>query len=211
MIRIENTEVFGLDAAIRGMRNPLESWNQSDSCYGYTAVEGDKRYVVGIKDKLLMKKLVNAGTDHSKFMRMITVICDIIAPLYWWKEFDTYRMGVEKNSCSTMHTLHKRDLTVEDFSMELICDRYMPEFEAIIEAINDARRMYIDTGDKAFWDSMIQLLPSSYNQKRTAMVSYQALRNMYNARKSHKLQEWRDFCEWCKTLPIAWLITGEDK
>lgn len=206
MIEITNQFVHGFEAAIRGMRNPLESWEKSDSKFN---VDNGIGVWIGANDKQLMMKLVKAGTDHSKFMRMIYVTADINAPLYWWKEFDTYRMGVEKNSCSTMHTLHKRDLTLNDFSIERTCERYLPAFERLIDAINDARRMYLETGDTDFWESMVQMLPSSFMQKRTVCMSYQAIRNMYHARKHHKLKEWREFCAWAWQLPVSELITGE--
>lgn len=204
MIKIEETNTVGFPEAVRGMRNPFESWAKSDSCW-----VSDAQYNVGKNDRDLMRRLVLAGTDHSKFMRFIIVYADITAPLYWWKEFDTYRAGVEKNSCSTMHTLDRCDLTIDDFSVERTCDRYIPQIQETIAALNDARRQYKETGDSDFWESMIQLLPSSYNQKRTVMVSYQALRNMYHARNHHKLKEWHKFREWCEKLPLAFLITME--
>lgn len=206
MIEITRQEVTGFEAAIRGMRNPLESWEKSDSKFN---VDNGIGVWIGANDKQLMMKLVKAGTDHSKFMRMIYVTADINAPLYWWKEFDTYRMGVEKNSCSTMHTLHKRDLTLNDFSIERTCERYLPTVERLIADINDARRMYLETGDTDFWESMVQMLPSSFMQKRTVCMSYQAIRNMYHARKHHKLKEWRELCAWAWQLPVSELITGE--
>lgn len=204
MLKIEKTRVNGMNVAIRGMRNPLESWDKSDSGFHY----GDN-YDVGSSDRALMRKLVLAGTDHAKFMRFITATCDVIAPLYWWKEADTYRMGVEKNSCSTMHCIHRKPFKIEDFSAENISDRYIPAFEETINALNDARSMYLETGDNAFWRDMIQLLPSSYNQRRTCQFSYQALRNIYFARRNHKLTEWHTFCDWIRGLPLADIITAE--
>lgn len=207
MIEITKQSVSGFEAAIRGMRNPMNSWARSDSGMKFSGIDGDARFEVGGNDLKLMRQLVSAGTDNSKFLRFMTVSCDINAPLYWWKEFDTYRMGVEKNSCSTMHTLHKRDLTIQDFSTERMCDRYLPAFERLISSINDARRMYLETGNTEFWESMVQMLPSSYNQKRTVIGSYQAFRNMYHARKHHKLKEWREFCAWVRQLPCSEIIT----
>ena len=234
MIHIEKQEVVGWEHAIRGMRNPLNSWDKSDSCWG---CPGDVtcecipyckewHYEIGINDMELMMKLRNAGTDHRKFMRMIIVYCDITAPLYWWKEFDTYRQGVEKNSCSTMHKIHSKRFTLEDFSHEKLVDEPLTEImpgvpktlnlqstfmlEWISTVLNTARDMYLDTKDRRYWDTMIQLLPTSYNQKRTVMMSYEALANMYHARKNHKLDEWRKMCEWMETLPYSCLITGKD-
>ncbi len=204
MLKIEKPKVHGIDTAIRGMRNPLESWDMSDSKHS-----GSGNYGIGNADRALMRKLVLAGTDHAKFMRFIMATCDVIAPLYWWKENDVYRIGVEKNSCSTMHCIHKKPFTIEDFSAEDISDRYIPAFEKTINALNDARNMYLETGDKAFWRDMIQLLPESYNQRRTCQFSYQALRNIYFARRNHKLTEWHTFCDWIRSLPLADIITAE--
>jgi hypothetical protein len=205
MIQIEREAVSGFEAAIRSMRNPLNSWDKSDS---YPAICGEEYgiepgYVIGKADMELAQRLVKAGTDHSKFMRFIIATADITAPLYMLKEVDTYRMGVEKNSCSTMHTLHKRDLTLEDFSVERMCEEYMPNFQKTIDNINNARKKFIETGETEYWDSMIQNLPSSYNQKRTFLFSYQALRSIYHARQHHKMREWHDFCHWIETLPYA--------
>ena len=211
MIKIEKTEVVGWEHAIRGMRNPMNSWAKSDSeLYG-------GGYCVGPNDLDLMKRLVRAGTDHRKFMRMIVVYCDITAPLYWWKEFDTYKVGTVANSCSTMHTIHKKEFTLDDFSYEHILDKTftgevipMVLLEATIKCLNENRAHYLSTKDKKYWWQMIQLLPSSYNQKRTVMLNYEVLANMYKSRKNHKLDEWREFCEWMKELPYSELITGEE-
>ena len=214
MIKIENVEVFGWEAAIRGMRNPMNSWDKSDS---YEFKEWHYYdYFIGDNDLKLMKNLSKAGADHGKFLRMINVTLDITAPLYWWKEFDTYKVGTVANSCSTMHKIHDKEFTLEDFSCEHL-ERltslrlngapgtsnfdYMEPLKMTITALNAARLTYLDTKDKEYWWQMIQLLPSSYNQKRTVQLNYQVLKTMYFARKHHKLDEWREFCEWCETLP----------
>lgn len=230
MIKIENCEVVGWESAIRGMRNPMNSWNKSDS--GFKVMNQDDyglgykpiyEFIVGENDLKLMKQLCKAGTDHRKFMRMITVYVDITAPLYWLKEFDTYKISTVSNSCSTMHKIHTKELTLDDFSHENLidfCDGtegyldthcFTPKniLEFVIETLNHYRSLYIDTKDKKYWYQMIQLLPSSYNQKRTVMLNYEVLANMYKSRKNHKLDEWRSLCEWIKTLPYSKLITGE--
>jgi hypothetical protein len=218
VIKIEKTEVFGWEAAIRGMRNPMNSWEKSDS--GYCC--GDKKcsaipecnincdiphYMIGPNDLKLMIKLRNAGTDHRKFMRMITVYLDITAPLYWWKEFDTYKVGTVANSCSTMHKIHAKRFERENFSIEHLdnCDEqhWMVCMDNIISAMNVARDKYLETKDKKYWWQMIQLLPSSYNQKRTVMLNYEVLANIYKSRCNHKLDEWRELCKWVETLPYA--------
>lgn len=210
MIKITNRDVYGFEAAIRGMRNPMNSWDNSDSCWEFPWL------MIGEKDLSLMKKLVKAGSDHSKFMRMIDVTCDITAPLYWWKEYDTYKVGTVANSCSTMHKIHAKEFTEEDFSVERVgflpwgegeYNFKAPIYETII-ALNIARELFIETKDKRYWDAMIQILPSSYNQLRTVQLNYAVLRNMYHSRKNHKLDEWREFCEWIETLPHAELIVG---
>lgn len=238
MIKIENEEVYGCETAIRGMRNPMNSWDKSDSFYGcrdgdYGRTEanecnkicrGDCSYCIGLNDLTLMKTLVAAGTDHSKFMRMVSVTCDITAPLYWWKEFDTYKVGTVRNSCSTMHKIHEKEFTLDDFSHEHLGVDYLNEGDVahnnlwffhmvkIIEALNIARDYYNRESHselkKKYWWQMIQLLPSSYNQRATVQMNYQVLRNMYHARKNHKLDEWRDFCKWIESLPYSELITG---
>ena len=239
MIKIENADVLGWEAAIRGMRNPLNSWDKSDSKYFNDPIYDEAHpmfihdnpiFSLGPNDLDLMKRLRLAGTDHRKFMRMLTVYVDITAPLYWWKEFDTYKVGTVANSCSTMHKIHAKEFTLEDFSHEHldscdICatedfqyqlgDYYWPEYTAIdilnltIESLNFFRKKYLEAKDKRYWWQMIQLLPSSYNQKRTVMLNYEVLANMYKSRKTHKLDEWRELCEWMRGLPYSELITGE--
>lgn len=289
MIKLEKTEVVGWEAAIRGMRNPMNSWDKSDSRYSCLCMD-DKRdcpvepYIIGPNDHELMMKLRNAGTDHRKFMRMIVVYLDITAPLYWWKEFDTYKVGTVVNSCSTMHKIHEKEFALDDFSHgHLIAEPYDidnedpidGEFEDdglvlaansengwlghcyhtasgdrcveylapktlldryIISALNACREAYLKTKrdlylerekalnmntsepmadveklqekQKQYWWQMIQMLPSSYNQKRTVMLSYEVLANIYKSRKNHKLDEWIEFCKWIESLPYSELITG---
>lgn len=204
MITIEKAEVFGWDAAIRGMRNPKNSWHLSDS---YATKEG---YVVGENDYKLMKNLASAGTDHGKFLRMITVYTDIVAPFYWWKEFSTYKVGTVANSCSTMHKIHAKEFNIGDFSTEHLNGdtKSLLEYH-IIPTLNKYRRLFNANGLKEDWLQMIQLLPTSYNQKRTVMLNYQVLKNMYHARKNHKLDEWKVFCKWVESLPYSELIIGE--
>ena len=214
------------EAIIRGMRNPMNSWDKSDSviCKGADGFEDctvsavgecprheDFRhniFCVGANDLLLMEKLVSAGTDHRKFMRMIPVFMDITAPLYWWKEYDTYKVGTVANSCSTMHKIHDRELDLKDFSAEKLDEWSITVLEAVINRINYHRNRFIETKDKNHWEQMIQLLPSSYNQMRTCTLNYEVLKNMYRARKNHKLMEWREFCERIEKLPYSNLITG---
>ena len=236
MILIDNVDVYGFDAAIRGMRNPMNSHDKSDSfqCYGtgrrcescnaklkdengYTYCTRNHKYVIGKNDLDLMKKLVSAGTDHSKFMRMINVTCDITAPLYWWKEFDTYKVGTVRNSCSTMHKIAEKEFTLDDFSHEHLSNYNLSALRGIICALNRARLEYINFPNsepdtkKFLWWQMIQLLPNSYNQRSTMQMNYQVLRSIYHARKNHKLYEWRDFCHWIEGLPYSELITmGKD-
>lgn len=243
MIKIEKTEVLGWKAAIRGMRNPMNSWDKSDSTfmplkYCDTLDElhlielcGGNAPKLNLNDLDLMKRLRNAGTDHRKFMRMITVYVDITAPLYWWKEFDTYKVGTVANSCSTMHKIHAKEFTLEDFSCEhLISDPtrevemdiqvsdcegykwYSPKeilSDWIVPSLNSCREKYLETKDKKYWWQMIQLLPTSYNQRRTVMLNYEVLANIYKSRKNHKLDEWHNLCDWIETLPYSELITGE--
>ncbi len=205
MIKIENVDVYGWLAAIRGARNPMNSWNQSDTSYGL-GEDYLSDMEIGPRDLRLLRNLANAGPDHGKYLRMITVTLDITAPLYWWKEFDTYKVGTVANSCSTMHKIHSRDLTHEDFSFD---HNEVPGWlDYTIRILNDCRKEYLKTGDKKWWYSMIQILPTSYNQRRTVLQNYQVLRSMYHARRHHKLDEWREFCEWIKTLPYSELITG---
>lgn len=263
MIKIENKVTYGWEAAIRGMRNPMNSWEKSDSKWqeelyvsndmGATSFSSlsemaekadlnelvrhdyewfmDRTFFIGNNDLALMKQLVIAGTDHSKFMRMINVTCDITAPLYWWKEFDTYKVGTVRNSCSTMHKIADKEFTLDDFSHErLICwdmnknsksllDALIPLgiLSQTVDCLNEARRRYLDETEygslkEMYWWQMIQLLPSSYNQRATVQLNYAVLRNMYHARKNHKLDEWREFCEWIETLPYSELMTmGKEK
>ena len=268
-ITFEHTEVLGWEHAIRGMRNPMNSWDRSDSLFdikhhgaqdvdtlksyrtGYD-IKGDEyaackdwteNYAIGPNDLDLMKRLRNAGTDHRKFMRMITVYVDITAPLYWWKEFDTYKVGTVANSCSTMHKIADKEFTLEDFSTEHLFDRYgdpsmnlnyggkhpIDMMNDLIRTLNHFRHWYLETKDKKYWWQMIQLLPSSYNQKRTVMMNYEVFANIYKSRRNHKLDEWAEtkltgdcpadmypnkftngFCDWIKTLPYSELITGEE-
>lgn len=226
MIKIENVEVMGWEAAIRGMRNPMNSWEKSDSTFSdvFDDYENLHSYYmksadIGKNDLDLMTRLNNAGTDHRKFMRMIVVYADITAPLYWWKEYDTYKVGTVANSCSTMHKIAEKEFTLEDFSYEHLDIRTRKILEEIIKALNDYRTLYINYNPDDFeikdcpskkdvWWQMIQLLPSSYNQRRTVMLNYEVLANIYKSRKNHKLDEWRAFCDWIKALPYSELITG---
>ena len=219
MIKITDTEVVGWEHAIRGMRNPLNSWDKSDSDWNFDCIEDPDNfytyktkdeYEVGPNDLGLMKRLRKAGTDHRKFMRMIVVYCDILAPLYWWKEFDTYKVGTVANSCSTMHTIHKKEFTTEDFSNEHLDRESYNLLEDIVDNLNICRKRYLNSKNKDEWWQMIQLLPSSYNQKRTVMLNYEVLANMYKSRKDHKLDDWHEFCDWVRGLPYSELITGED-
>lgn len=274
MIKIENTDVFGFEAAIRGMRNPMNSWDQSDSNFSCKVCDGcvwekDARVEtdetedwidttswcphspcrIGENDMKLMKNLAKAGSDHAKYLRMINVTMDVTAPLYWWKEFDTYKVGTVANSCSTMHKIHAKEFTMDDFSHEHLIDfrygsdewvyddvreeRYYPELALMytIKALNFYRNKYLEcaealkcnnfetwndgmackTAQKHYWWQMIQLLPSSYNQKRTVQLNYEVLRHQYHARKNHKLDCWHTYCDWIKTLPYAKeLIIGEE-
>lgn len=250
MIKLEKMEVFGWKHAIRGMRNPMNSWDKSDTdwievdwfsendnIHDILDIDDDYAYVIGDNDLDLMKRLRKAGTDHRKYLRMITVYVDITAPLYWFKEFDTYKVGTVANSCSTMHKIHAKEFTLDDFSCEYLMDKGVYTYpyggvwrglspkdtlKAIIGLLNNARNAYLNltaklkrkdltdaerkhtkSQQKYFWWQMIQLLPSSYNQKRTVMLNYEVLNNMYHSRKNHKLDEWREFCKWIETLPYA--------
>lgn len=205
-ITIENVETYGWEAAIRGMRNPMNSWDKSDSGISFAC-----GYVVGPNDLDLMKRLVKAGTDHSKFMRMIGVSLDITAPLYWWKEFDTYKVGTVANSCSTMHKIHSKPIELSDFSVDDDVIGLTDCFTRIVADCEFLRQKYLETKDKRYWRGLIQLLPSSYRQRRTVTLNYAVLANMYRSRKTHKLTEWLDFCEWIRSLPYAELITGEEE
>lgn len=230
MIKFEGTEVFGWEAAIKGMRNPLASWDRSDSGWnsnygGAIIVDVDvenNELVVGKNDQELMKKLVKAGKDHRKFMRMIHVQADVTAPIYWWKEFDTYKIGTVRNSTSTMHKIHSKEFTLDDFSHEKLLN--ISRLEKIVDWLNEYREIYVNWDDsvkyvggngvelnkKDIWWQLIQLLPSSYNQMSTIDLNYEVLANMYHSRKAHKLDEWRvGFTEWVEALPFSELITGE--
>lgn len=240
-IKIENVEVIGWEHAIRGMRNPMNSWEKSDSgeavncaecgkieregaCWAdYRNCVGFECYEIGPNDHKLMMSLAKGGPVHAKYRRMIVVYADITAPLYWWKEFDTYRIGVEKNSCSTMHKIHEKEFTLEDFSCEHLTDGSINLLKNIICELNRYRMFYhrydeMDnknfmngpiTCKKDLWWQMIQLLPNSYNQMRTVKLNYEVLARMYKSRKAHKLDEWREFCKWIEQLPYSELITGE--
>lgn len=216
MLKIEHTEVLGWEHAIRGMRNPMNSWEKSDSWYTTDDGTPDHPNVhIGLNDLDLMKRLRNAGTDHRKFMRMIAVYVDITAPLYWWKEFDTYKVGTVANSCSTMHKITAKEFALEDFSHEHLIVAGLNSLKRTIDDLNSAREGYLDERikqnpewRKEVWWQMIQLLPSSYNQKRTVMLNYEVLANIYKSRRNHKLDEWHTFCDWIEELPYSELITG---
>lgn len=229
MLKVENVEVLGWEHAIRGMRNPKNSWAKSDSgpeCpYGKEKCCGEcqQNFCIGPNDKQLMMALRNAGTDHRKFMRMITVYLDITAPLYWWKEFDTYKVGTVANSCSTMHKIAEKEFTLENFSCEHLLSYWgeekvnptiiypctpMQHLNQTIACLNVCRKKYLETKDKKYWWQMIQLLPSSYNQKRTVMLNYEVLANIYKSRRHHKLDEWHTLCDRIESLPYSELITG---
>lgn len=206
MITLKYADIWGFEHAVRGMRNPMNSWDKSDTFVDYDLV------LLGNKDKELMKRLVHAGPSHRKFLRQIFVSVDITAPLYWWKEFDTYKVGTVSNSCSTMHKIHDKEFTLDDFSVEHLNDDVLDKpFKDIISCLNFFRQLYVQDHDKDNWWQMIQLLPSSYNQKRTVTMNYENLLNIYETRRNHKLDEWKDFCKWIERLPNAELITGEEK
>lgn len=228
MLKIEKVETVGWEAATRGMRNPMNSWKKSDSffcgspeccftddecnpgCAGY-----GQGFNLGEADFDLMTRLRNSGTDHRKFMRMIIVYLDITAPLYWWKEFDTYKVGTVANSCSTMHKIAAREFALDDFSHEHLLPTAKKNLESTIDILNGYRDQYsVDTNPelkKEYWWQMIQLLPSSYNQKRTVILNYEVLANIYKSRRNHKLDEWHTFCDWIEDLPYSELITGKEK
>lgn len=216
MLKIEHTEVLGWEHAIRGMRNPMNSWEKSDSWYTTDDGTPDHPNVhISLNDLDLMKRLRNAGTDHRKFMRMIAVYVDITAPLYWWKEFDTYKVGTVANSCSTMHKITAKEFALEDFSHEHLIVAGLNSLKRTIDDLNSAREGYLDERikqnpewRKEVWWQMIQLLPSSYNQRRTVMLNYEVLANIYKSRRNHKLDEWHTFCDWIEKLPYSELITG---
>ena len=226
MIKLEHVVLASpeqMEFIIEGMRNPMNSWDKSDSYINYEVeyddylpwVETHHTYFrVGAADVDLMQRLANAGTDHRKFMRMMPVYARITAPLYWWKEFDTYKVGTVANSCSTMHKIMDKEFTLEDFSVERMSDYLLVGVEALVDALNTLRDLYInydkyddpETPKQKIWDSMIQLLPSSYNQTRNVMMNYEVLANIYKSRKDHKLDEWREFCKWIESLPVHELI-----
>lgn len=248
MIKIENTKIEGWEPAIRSMRNPMNSWSKSDSYELCGDGDFGSPYFVGPNDQKLMKQLRDAGKDHAKYRRMITVWMDVTGPFYWWKEFETYKVGTVSNSCSTMHKIAAKEFTLDDFSYEHLIEgrpdifnmfdtpeepkelgAYRVDFgysesgdewwegqfamdilRETIEALNGYRKLYLETKDKKYWWQLIQLLPSSYNQKRTIMLNYEVLANIYHARKDHKLDEWHTFCDWAKGLPESWIFTGED-
>lgn len=204
MLKIENVSTSGWKAAIRGMRNPKNSWAQIDS-----AVVNGNCLVVGNNDYDLMYKLASAGTDHGKFMRMIHVQCDVTAPLYWWKEADQYKVGTVTDSCSTMHKIHAKEFTLDDFSHEHLNDESTDCLLKLIDLLNCNRELFLKDKNKSWWWQMIQLLPSSYNQLRTWDLNYAVLQNIYHARRNHKLDEWHTFCDWIESLPYSDLITCE--
>lgn len=252
MIKLENTEVLGWEAAIRGMRNPMNSWEKSDTDFIDDPGEGHNilgdsfpciyegvfpgGIALGENDKKLMLNLAKAGSVDAKYRRMIVVSVDITAPLYWWKEFDTYKVGTVANSCSTMHKIHSKEFVRDDFSHEHLIEYGTPEdvpviavgegistienelrrfwpsdiLDLTIAMLNRSRQMFLDTKDKRYWWQMIQLLPSSYNQRRTVMLNYEVLAGIYPKRKNHKLDEWQEFCDWIKSLPYSELITLEE-
>lgn len=242
MIKLENVGLASpeqMEFIIEGMRNPMNSWDKKDSGYGcedklcWKACNfspewcgNGQKYVLGESDHSLMQRLSDAGTEHRKYMRMMPVYVRITAPLYWWKEFDTYKVGTVANSCSTMHKIAEKEFTLEDFSCEHLknaCDisvpytskityifEYKKILEDIIEILNNARDLYLETKDKIFWWQMIQLLPSSYNQTRNVMMNYEVLANIYRQRKGHKLDEWREVCKWIESLPYSELIIGKE-
>lgn len=225
MIKVENIEIWGFDHAIRGMRNPLNSWDKSDSDYGCgnfkcwecEALDDSecydiyRNYVIGNADMALMQKLYKAGSEHRKYLRQIFVSMDITAPLYWWKEFDTYKVGTVANSCSTMHKIHAKEFTLDDFSHEHLTGDAKCFLENTIDYLNMSRERYLDTSNKLYWWQMIQLLPSSYNQRRTVTMSYENAVNMIRQRENHKLDEWRDFVKELQQLPyIKQIMEGDN-
>lgn len=221
MIKFENTEVFNFEGALRGMRNPLNSWDKSDSikCYANPnciriCKNNKSNLCIGVNDLKLAQNLIKAGPDHRKFLRQIFVSVDITAPLYWWKEFDTYKVATVANSCSTMHKIHAKPIELEDFSVDVLGLKFEYKFEVnyrlvdalgiIVADCEQLRQKYLETKDKKYWRALIQLLPSSYNQKRTVTLNYETIRNIYGSRKNHKLDEWSvGFMEWIDTLPYA--------
>ncbi len=218
MIKLEHVVLVSpeqMEFIIEGMRNPMNSWEKSDSYAGHENMGcGNEYFKFGENDHSLMQRLSKAGTDHRKFMRMMPVYVRITAPLYWWKEFETYKVGTVSNSCSTMHKIQAKEFTLDDFSIEHLNDdrsaavSNLEWFEYLIHHLNKDRQRFIETKDKRYWWQMIQLLPSSYNQTRNVMMNYEVLANIYKSRKDHKLDEWREFCKWIEQLPYSELITG---
>ncbi|MCI5811378.1 MAG: hypothetical protein MR018_07430 [Clostridiales bacterium] len=205
MLKTERTSVMNLENAIRGARNPMNSWAKSDSRFDEAG-----QFVLGPADLALAERLCRAGSDHRKFIRQIFVSVDITAPLYWWKEFDTYKVGTVANSTSTMHKLHAKPIEASDFSIDRLTDESRAAFDSYLAWIEQVRQRYLETGERKWWDDLIQLLPSSYNQMRTVTMNYENLRNIYFARRNHKLPEWHTLCGWILTLPYAEaLITAE--
>lgn len=201
MITLEKTEVYGWESAIRGMRNPLNSWHLSDSTF-------DGEVKIGENDHSLMMRLAKGRSSDSKYRRAILVSVDITAPLYWWKEFDTYKIGTVANSCSTMHKIHAKEFTIDDFSHEHLTERSLRLLKnCVVLELNYNRNLFLETKDKQYWHNMIQLLPSSYNQKRTVYLNYEVLAAIYFDRRHHKLDEWHTFCDWIEKLPYSELIT----
>lgn len=198
MITIEKTQVMNFEAAVRGMRNPMNSWANSDSYY-----DEDGKYILGEADLKRAHALSASGTDHRKYLRMIFVSVDITAPLYWWKEYDTYKVGTVANSCSTMHKIHSKAFERADFSCDRMSDAALACLDTVIDCLEDRRQKFIETKERAYWDDMIQLLPTSYNQKRTCTLNYENLVNIYYARRNHKLPEWHEVCRWIESLPYA--------
>ena len=226
MLKIENVELHGWEPGIRGMRNPKNSWKKSDS--KFVTTDGDhhdicckfgpwhgsyvwKEAVIGENDLNLMTTLRDAGTDHRKFMRMIVVYMDVTAPLYWWKEYDTYKVGTVANSCSTMHKIAEKEFTLDDFSCEHLIGIAKDDLHGTTLVLNHFRKLYLQSKDKKYWWQMIQLLPSSYNQRRTIMLNYEVLANIYKSRRNHKLDEWHTFCDLIESLPYSELITGKEE
>ena len=203
MIKIENIDVYGFEAAIRGARNPMNSWDRMDSCYN------NGEFEIGENDYKLLKNLTIAGPEHRKWNRMVTVTMDITAPLYWWKEYDTYKVGTVANSCSTMHKMQAKKFEKSDFSIEHMTEGTEPIMNVVISELNLNRASFNKTKDKKYWWNMIQLLPTSYNQKRTVHLNYEVLGTIYHQRRHHKLDEWVEFCDTIKTLPYSEFITRE--
>lgn len=210
MIKLENVVLASpeqMEFIIQGMRNPMNSWEKSDSGYSNLC----EKFITGDRDVQLMQRLSNAGTEHRKYMRMMPVYVRITAPLYWWKEFDTYKVGTVANSCSTMHKIAEKEFTLEDFSTEHLASQTRQVLEITIDDLNDSRSIYLKTKNKGDWWQMIQLLPSSYNQTRNVMLNYEVLANIYRQRKNHKLDEWREVCKWIESLPYSELIMSAFK